>query len=200
MTAIYGLYDPRDPQQLIMYVGKGLTKRAQSHWKFFLYQGKAINALLCRWFEKLKTEGVVPSWKFLEENVVAWEKAERDWINCVRVINLNLCNLSPGGNEPCYSTERRKELAHAIPEWGAKGGKRTKELHADEQRNWCRKASLIANGNGGIVTNKLHPEKARNLGLKYGPKVAPIGIHYRWHVYRGIINPNCELCQQRKAE
>src|SRR5579862_5194402 len=99
MTCIYGLYDPRYPFT-ICYVGKGLAKRAQSHWKFFLRTGKAVNARMRNGFERLKAEGITPAWRFLEEDVLDWEVAERAWIYFWRIFNRDLWNVADGGNDP----------------------------------------------------------------------------------------------------
>src|SRR5260370_21719526 len=85
VTSIYGLFDCRSTG-IIMYVGKGGDKRAQKHWKEFISKGTAMNSKQRHWFEKLKAEGVEPSWKFLEENVENWQRAEQLWIAALRGI------------------------------------------------------------------------------------------------------------------
>lgn len=106
-TCIYGLYDPRWPSTPC-YVGKGLAKRASHHWKRFVSTGKATNAVLRHWFEKLKADGVEPIWKFLEEDVPDWDwqVAERAWIYFWRLFNPQLCNVADGGNEPSLESSR----------------------------------------------------------------------------------------------
>jgi hypothetical protein len=131
ITCIYGLFDPRSPG-MIMYVGKGLAARAQSHWKKFLVNGDAINFLVRRWLGKLKTEGIEPSWRFLEENVTNWEERERYWIAYWRDKNPELCNVSNGGNYVRLTAEekfRASQLGGLAG--GSKGAKRVHELHPD---------------------------------------------------------------------
>src|SRR6266545_4449551 len=52
-----------------------------------------------------------------------------------------------------------------------------------------RKGSPIS----GRRLHELHPDNARQLGLKYGRKGALKSNHLHWHVQRGIINPKCPL-------
>lgn len=96
-SSIYGLFDPRFPD-VMFYVGKGTLKRVESHWKFFSRNGRAVNRLLARKFEALASDGVQPSYRWLEENVVDWQSAERKWIAYWREINPDLCNVADGGN------------------------------------------------------------------------------------------------------
>jgi hypothetical protein len=107
-TAIYGLYDPREPE-MIWYVGKGLSERAETHWYHFGRFGAAVcldkgleNKLVLAWFETLRSAGVEPSWRFIDTNVPAdnWQDHEKWWITWWRDINPNLCNVCSGGNSP----------------------------------------------------------------------------------------------------
>src|SRR5690348_10145349 len=95
-TCIYGLFDPRQ-SNIIMYVGKGLKRRAQLHWRY--RKTKVVNSLVRNWFERLEKEGIEPSWRFLEENVINWEECERYWIAYWREKNPDLCNIADGGNQ-----------------------------------------------------------------------------------------------------
>jgi hypothetical protein len=194
VTCIYGLCDPRVPH-IVMYVGKGLEKRAQHHWKYFLNQGKAVNTPLRRWFERLRTDGIKPIWCLLEENVLDWEAAERAWIAFWRIFNRGLCNIANGGNYPNISAEEKIEIGRRSGiiqgkinaskpgflsslgfKFGHLGGKRTKELHAEAQRKWCKQSKETCS-------------KAGKIG---GPSCA----HLRWHARRGIVSPTCKLCQE----
>jgi hypothetical protein len=143
MTNIYGLFGPHDTQKMIMYVGKGLASRAAHHWKEFLSKGTAVNALLRHWFEKLKVEGVEPSWRFLEENVENWEKSERRWIATIRVFNPHLCNVSDGGNGFTLESSRL-------------GGQVVRKLYPDLARD------------NGVLVHKLHPNLAHDSGILGG--------------------------------
>jgi hypothetical protein len=221
---IYGLFDPRDPQR-IMYVGKGAEKRAASHWKLFLRCGKAMNAFLRHWFEKLKAENIQPGWRFLEENVVDWETAEKNWIVLWRVVNPDLCNVADGGNEwPNWST-RISHILHPekMREACKKGGHRLKELHPEIAHqcgmNPNSLAALVvprptehyqrAGRIGGRRLKQLHPEIAHQCGMNRNSKMALhkartiahqkfaalSARHKQWHVKRGIVNPTCQLCR-----
>jgi len=226
ITCIYCLYDPRDPQQIPMYVGKGLANRAQSHWKYFLHTGKTVNPLLYTWFEQLKLEGVEPHWKFLEKEVLMnrWQEAEKLWIGLSRVVNPKLCNVSSGGNAFHISHIRAVELGkkygmlggcrtheHAV-KMGQIGGNRSKELYPEMARqcglNLNSLAALAksrtpehqkeASDKGGwALMHKNNPGKARELGLKYGHLSQESGRHTRWHVARHQFNPDCSLCQAK---
>jgi hypothetical protein len=50
---------------------------------------------------------------------------------------------------------------------------------------------------GGRAAMRLRtPEQQRQYG-KIGGKIGgPFGAHTRWHLQRGIINPNCDLCMK----
>jgi hypothetical protein len=99
-TAIYGLFDPREPE-VIFYVGKGLARRAACHWKNFRKYGDAVSGNLRRRFESLQATGVEPGWRFLEDNVSldGWEEREDFWILHWREKNPQLCNVLLGGNQ-----------------------------------------------------------------------------------------------------
>lgn len=226
-TSIYALYDPRIPG-LPFYVGKGLTKRAQYHWSHFLRTGRAVNALLRRWFKQLFADGVEPSFIFLEENVSNWQEAEKDWIAASRRINSQLCNVADGGN--CWPIES-SSLGGKIGgrKGGLKGGKRVHELHPDLMkeagRKGIRRACELNPGLrsrmgfiGGKVTGSKNISNAwknsrdkmlanqravASLGGKIGSKkmhelhpgvASRHALHTRWHVHRGVVNPNCSLC------
>jgi len=116
-TCIYGLFDPREPW-LMMYVGKGRKERTQAHWKDFVRTDRAVNRKLLGWFRRLKSSGVVPSWKFIEENIPVekWEQRERFWIAEWREVNPKLCNISDGGvrvpSSKKVELELRREQRH----------------------------------------------------------------------------------------
>lgn len=207
-TSIYGLVDPRRPDW-VMYVGKGLEKRVNFHWKFFVRNGKATNALLRRWFEQLKADGVEPSFIFLEENVSDWQEAEREWIAAWRRVNSQLCNIADGGNQ--------------WPKWAGKiGGRRRIEKHGNPSTlEGCIKGGKIsvkkmsietlrrAGHLGGTKNHKLHAAEQVEWGHKGGLKggrtnvlsghlksISVLAAHTRWHVARGIIKDGCALCCQ----
>jgi len=227
-TSIYGLFDPRTPD-VIMYVGKGLEKRARSHWKEFSRGSATKNYFLRYWLFKLKGEGIVPGWKFLEENVPVdiWSDREKFWIAYWRERNSNLCNIFEGGNAPPESS------AHL---GGLIGGKRCHELHPGlASRNGKRRMELHGNpatfetcSAGGRIGSKriqeLYPSLHRDVLIKrhkedpgFAKKIGKEGMrrarelypekmksacklggvatcHLRWHIRRGIWNPECSLC------
>lgn len=58
---------------------------------------------------------------------------------------------------------------------GKKGGKRTREL-------------------GVGICGLTHEQRVAN-GKKYGKKNSLFANHKRWHINRGIVNPDCALCR-----
>jgi hypothetical protein len=91
-----------------------------------------------------------------------------------------------------HPEEQREWCRRASKAANGNGGKRTKQLHPEEQREWCRRASKAANGNGGKRTKQLHPEEQR-IWCK---KASSIGLHHRWHTNRNVISPSCDLCAE----
>lgn len=171
-TSIYGLVDPRRPDW-VMYVGKGLEKRVNFHWKFFVRNGKATNALLRRWFEQLKADGVEPSFIFLEENVSDWQEAEREWIAAWRQVNSQLCNVRDGGNDwPAHSKSMGGKVTQMI--MAANPGKYRKI-----RSELGRQRGLKGGRNGGIKVHQVHKqlmlEASRKGGLVGGSKAGKIG-------------------------
>jgi len=180
MANIYGLFDPRSPD-VIMYVGKGGEKRPPRHWRSFLCNGRAVNALLRRWFEGLKIAGVAPAWRFLEEDVTDWQQAERDWITCCRVVNPVLCNVADGGNQWPLEAGKLggKVVSQLYPEkakqLGRKyGGISFKHLRSLNPALMCEFASR-GGRIGGRRTHELHPDLAREIGKRSGPTSGKIG-------------------------
>jgi hypothetical protein len=226
LTAVYGLFDPRDPYT-IWYVGKGLAVRAAHHWKEFLRYDTAENDKEYQWLKKLRADSIIPGWRFLEENVADWRRVERRWITYWRFENPNLCNVANGGNQPYLSAERRREVsqrackiihdaAHradpAYHEAKVRAGSPTsaetdgrksngaKALQAkwggtEEQKNWARNGGLAGGVKSMSVLNARPIEERR----KWASDAGFIGGHKRWHEARGIINPNCGLCQGRTS-
>jgi hypothetical protein len=210
ITAIYGLFDPREPY-LVWYVGKGLAKRAAHHWKEFLSKGTAENARQRAWFEKLRAAGVIPGWRFLEENVVDWQKAERRLIYYWRFENPELCNVADGGNafpqksfgvgittyHKLYKgTEKYvDDKVKAGKIGGPLGSKKRNELYGNPATfESCRKGGLI----GGSRQTLEHLSSMGQLGAKKFHDLYPsgLGTHIRWHVNRNIVRANCKLCQE----
>lgn len=185
VTSIYGLYDPTFPS-LIMYVGKGLSARASSHWKSFIREGKSVNAKLYHWFKSIKAAGSIPEWRFLEENVTDWQDAEIKWIAYWRKHNPGLCNILAGGNQWPIESNRlgglnqsREDKIRAGRSGGAVGGCRVHELYPG-----------MAKKNGDNNSKFIHehyPDLAKKAGV--------IGCHNRWHVKRNQPNPKCQLCR-----
>jgi 5-methylcytosine-specific restriction endonuclease McrA len=84
---------------------------------------------------------------------------------------------------------KTKELGIGVfaPENRGKGGHKTKEL-----------------GTGIFgMTHEQHQEagrRARRAGGRTQPREAKVlGNHIRWHTKRGIVNPNCPLCNPSKG-
>ncbi len=160
-TNIYGLYDPRRPR-VVMYVGKGLSGRAASHWRHFLNNSTAVNKLLRAWFQQMKAANAEPRWRIVEVVPVSrWEERERRWIAAWRKRNPRLCNVTRGGNAwpheaGLIGARRAQELYPGSPRhrrWSSKGGRRTHKRHPNLAREWGRKYGP----KGGRRTHELHP-------------------------------------------
>lgn len=162
---IYGLIDPRRPDW-VMYVGKGLEQRAKSHWKGFLRNGWAQNALLRRWFEQLKADNVIPDFIFLEEDVSNWQEAEKDWIAAWRKVNSQLCNVADGGNQWPQNASKLGGIAAGPTTRKTGGGLAIAwEIH----REAMLKTVIISSAKGRKRTLELYPDhqsKAGKIGWK----------------------------------
>jgi hypothetical protein len=200
MTNIYGLYDPCDPT-LPMYIGKGLEKRAQSHWKIFHRTGRAVNALLRRWFEELREAGVEPIWRFIETNVATWQESEKEWIAIYKVCNPDLCNVSAGGNQWGGDHQAFGKLSH------------TESHRLDPDYYESRRRGGITNGGryltheGRLKAGRKNAEKIgyfHNIGLLGALKQPRSGKilgaitanHKRWHLDRNLTSDRCLLCRR----
>ena len=129
-----------------------------------------------------------------------------------------------GGMGRGISTAALIGAAHLGGRSGGKlGGKRRQELYPDLSRQWGLKYGREAGIKGGHRTHELHPDHGRQCGLKYGSKgghrvhelypnlahengskyfgnkAGRLGRHMRWHVHRGVVNPQCELCAKRST-
>jgi hypothetical protein len=196
-TAIYGLYDPRQPR-MVMYVGKGLAKRAAHHWPEFVKHGTAENKLELAWFEQLRAAGVEPVWHFLETNVPVrrWHSREKAWSAYWRERNPNLCNVSKGGNafpEECAAIGGRiakeKGLGFFAPKWRGVGGRIGGRSNVINKTGFCApgvatKAGRIGGRIGGRISGRI-------VGLRRA--------HKKCHVARRVFNPKCSLCVTARA-
>ncbi len=83
---------------------------------------------------------------------------------------------------------------------GRIGGRRTAALHPDHINHLRRFHETNPDFSSKIMRelNKRYPDLASKAGKlggrKGGPKGGRIGMHRRWHVNRGIINPACPIC------
>ena len=191
-TNIYGLYDPQEPD-LMMYVGKGRgADPAVAHWRNFLKTGRAVSGRLRRWFEKLEADGVKPQFRILETVPLSdWEAAEKKWIAYWRERNLDLCNVLDGGNQwPIDVTSLGgRNGAHAtIEKWA--GTPEKEKWNSDGGR------ALAERRKNDPVLDKIIRDGGRNGGRKNveSGHLASLN-HKRWHVRRGVINPECQLCR-----
>lgn len=219
IISIYGLFDPRSPD-MVMYVGKGGEKRALSHWKRFVSRGEAQNALQRRWFAQLLTDRVLPVWRFLEENVVDWQAAERKWIAYWREKNPGLCNVADGGNAYPQNAgivgarimhqlypDIMKKVNSIVHKKGSDGksilAKRRGQLggsisgpkNARKMRLHLTFEILSKGGKkgGGTHNMSIKAKQRQRIGSQAAMRVT---CHKRWHVSRGIKNQNCKLCQE----
>ena len=190
MTYIYGLYDPRDVR-CPMYVGKGLEKRANGHWKYFLSSGKAVSGSLRRWFEKLKVDDVQPTWQVLE--VVEdwdWPNAERAWIYFWRLFNRELCNVTSGGRQVPITEEVRRKIGQFFR------GKKLSEEHRRKLRNAPRGKHKVPRSPEHcqkIKEFKLGQRHSEKTCLKLSETQRKVN-HERWHLQRNLVNKNCKFC------
>lgn len=90
------------------------------------------------WLQALKSSGLKPEWRFLEEQVPPhnWQERERFWIAYWRRKNPKLCNVHDGGN--CWPIEASRS-------GGRKGGR----ISARNVKNRKRIAALGKSGVGG---------------------------------------------------
>lgn len=154
LTSIYGLYDPRN-SAMIMYVGKGNEKRARSHWREYVNHGRAVNALVRIWFDKLRLEDVSPSYRMLDLVIPAsdWQWWEKFYISLWRDRNPDLCNVSSGGNYWPLTTERRREIGRVNGKlYGAVGGHRLKELYP----NLARECGMSIKSQAALTAARTH--------------------------------------------
>lgn len=87
-------------------------------------------------------------------------------------------NRAAGGRISGPKTARNKTGIH---------GRSSEQMAADG-----RKGGRI----GGRITGRKFKEEG--LGL-FAVQNQGIGPHTRWHVNRGVVNPNCDLCQKQQS-
>jgi hypothetical protein len=223
-TAIYGLFDSRTPD-VIMYVGKGLAGRAAKHWKNFLKHDNAVSGRLTRWLRELRSAGVEPAWRFLEENVSAdaWQDRERFWIAYWRERNSNLCNVTDGGtawpiSAVALAGSINVKSGHISRLGRIQGRKNAESGHMRRiQKLGCSAAGRIGGKIGGKIsgphtvrimhqktTREQRVKAARAAGRVSGRKnvesghwqrVSTRGLHVRHHKNRGTSSTACKLCR-----
>jgi hypothetical protein len=163
-TAIYGLFDPRNPD-VIMYVGKGPAVRAQCHWRNFINRDTACNGRLLRWFASLLADGVKAQWQFIEKNVTDWEEREKHWIAHWREKNPQLCNVLDGGNQ--WPIDAGKLGGRSV---------QSKYRGTPEYFKWHQKAGrkAVASGQWASLKTKEHQSSAGRIGGYKQPHEAKV--------------------------
>ncbi len=115
MAFIYALIDPRTTE--IRYVGKAfdVPHRLRCHWH---ETRRCDTTRKCNWIKQLKRIGIKPEVEILEsfseDDVDAWQEAERWWIAYLRMIGCNLTNLCSGGvmgNRMSLESRRKLKLS-----------------------------------------------------------------------------------------
>lgn len=92
-TYIYALLDPRVEE--VRYVGKS----DDPDLRYIQHLSDSGGTWKARWVRYLKTKGLRPVLKILEEvREEEWEEAERRWISYYRENGCSLTNLTDGGN------------------------------------------------------------------------------------------------------
>lgn len=128
---IYALIHPNTKE--VRYIGKAnnVEKRYRKH----LLDASRRKYPVYNWINKLKNEGLLPSYVILENtNEIDWMDAEKNAISKHKELGCRLLNVAEGGNEPYCSKEVRaqngKNIANAI--------------HSDEKRKrlWSLKQQL----------------------------------------------------------
>ena len=128
MTYIYSLIDPRTNK--VRYVGK--SNNPQQRLIDHFYDDSKTKK--CSWILKLKSLGLKPILKILEEVPENnWEAREVYWISFFRrTVGPDLTNLCNGGEGVTFTDEVRKKISAAVkgkPSW-AKGKHLTEEHKA----------------------------------------------------------------------
>jgi hypothetical protein len=106
-------------------------------------------------------------------------------------INTN-GHYEPGNVRWATPKEQQKNRR---PDVVSNGGYRTHELHPNLASENGRRSHKLHPDLASRTINryqKLHPEIFSKAGRIGGPACA----HLRWHVRRGITNPNCALCRR----
>jgi hypothetical protein len=192
LTAIYGLFDPRNPE-VICYVGKGLAKRAAMHWSQFVRHSTACNKNLVRWFAVLRTDGAEPGWCFLEENVPLsmWEEREKFWIAYWRQKNPQLCNVTKGGNAwppEAYNKGGRNVRRETQVRAGRIGGRATSETTDGRKSNGgraCPREAAVRGGRNG--SREAKARGGRNCPREAAVRGGVKGIRALNAKYKGTL-------------
>lgn len=130
---IYVLTDPRPEyaKTPIRYVGKSYDfRRRKRDYRQMFANGEAHSVPLTNWFRKLKSMGLEPGIKVMEECLFGVGKAEREWIEKGRAKGWKLLNITDGGEAGKFWSEDAKRAA----------SERTKAKWADPiyRANWVR--------------------------------------------------------------
>jgi hypothetical protein len=124
--------------------------------------------------------------------VPAWPAADKSIIGKIGAANQSIEDKSKAGKIGGKVTHQsHPDLASESGKiGGCKGIRRLRELYPDKLQEWAIKGGKNGGVLGGIRTNELHPDHGCWLGSTHGRR----GMHNRWHLSRGIVNPNCEFC------
>lgn len=96
---------------------------------------------------------------------------------------------SKTGTKASEFQRQRMSIAHLGKPWTEKQRLAKHDLSFMDA-DWCKAISVRTSGENNPFFGKTHPPEL----LPVVRKNAELGRHIRWHVNRGIINPNCVLC------
>lgn len=221
---IYGLFEPGGEMPMYVGKGTRRDRPMEHWRRFIYKDLRQVNGNLATWFDKLKAAGKKPSWRVLEDDVPTnnWEPFEIKHIAFWKEKNSELCNILPGGNCPDRESQRigglvnggkglrkawvlhrdimlenQRRVGRIGLEKARKSGgglKRAWQLHPELMREHARRNALLAtaanNGNGGKRAWELHADIIGPVLIRG----SELGRHNRWHVKRGVTNPDCDLC------
>jgi hypothetical protein len=123
-----------------------------------------------------------------------------------RVRNGRIGGLKGGLVSGRNARENHTGICGMTPQQRREAGRRSHALHPDLAIAWGRKLGRKAATNGqlAIARSKINPEKLRAAARANARKrvesgrwaeIAGLGLHYRWHIKRGVSKPEtCELC------
>ena len=180
---VYGLFHPMSPR-IIRYVGSSRADRLEARLEQHR-QGKVKTTA------KMSAKSGVPLAHMKERILDRWTTG-----NSTEYRVMRLCQafgLARWNHPYAFSSEDLRKGGRKGAEWTAK----TPELASELNRTNGRKGGLKSGRKVGQMNAEkwaANPETHREMSRKAGPRGAVVANHNRWHVNRGVVNPDCPLC------